>query len=173
MTEAETNGERRIVLGRIVGVHGVQGWIKLESHTEPRTGIFRYKPWILRHRGVEREIVALQGREQGRGMVAELEGVATREEAQMLTGAEILVPRSALPKPKPGEYYWVDLEGLRVVDPDGRELGRVSHLFTTGANDVMSVIGERERLIPFITDDVVKRVDFEAGLIEVDWDADF
>lgn len=173
MISADASGERRIVLGRIVGVHGVSGWIKLESHTQPRTGIFLYRPWILRHRGAEREISAMQGREQGRGLVATLDGIATREDAQALIGAEILVPRSALPPPRPGEYYWIDLEGLRVLGPQGVELGRVSHLFTTGSNDVMSVAGERERLIPFITGDVVKRVDFEAGLIEVDWDPEF
>ncbi len=178
MTATEASGEhRRIALGRIVGVHGVQGWIKLESHTQPRSGIFRYTPWVLRHRGAEREIVVSQGREQGRGLVAELAGIATREDAQALIGAEILIPRSALPKPKPGEYYWVDLEGLRVIDTHGADFGRVAHLFATGANDVMSVRGEgddgRERLIPFITPDVIKRVDFDAGLIEVDWDADF
>ncbi len=173
MTSADASGERRIVLGRIVGVHGVAGWIKLESHTQPRTGIFRYRPWILRHRGEEREIFIVQGREQGRGLVATLDGIATREDAQALIGAEILVPRSALPPPKPGEYYWIDLEGLSVIGPQGVELGRVSHLFTTGANDVMSVAGDRERLIPFIAGDVVKRVDFDAGLIEVDWDPEF
>lgn len=173
MISADASGERRIVLGRIVGVHGVSGWIKLESHTQPRTGIFRYRPWILRHRGEEREIPAAQGREQGRGLVASIDGIATREEAQALIGAEILVPRSALPPPRPGEYYWIDLEGLRVIGPQGVELGHVSHLFTTGANDVMSVAGERERLIPFITGNVVKRVDFDAGLIEVDWDPEF
>ena len=95
------------------------------------------------------------------------------DHAEALVGAEIWVPRDALPPPRPGEYYWVDLEGLHVVGADGFAFGRVSHLFSTGSNDVMSVIGERERLIPFLRDDVVKRVDLDAGLIEVDWDPEF
>jgi 16S rRNA processing protein RimM len=78
-----------------------------------------------------------------------------------------------LPKPKPGEYYWVDLEGLEVSNLEGIALGRVSHLFDTGSNQVMVVQGERERLIPFLEGDFVKHVDFEAGRIEVDWDAEF
>lgn len=167
------SGERRISVGRIVGVHGVQGWVKLESHTDPRRNIFRYLPWIIRHRGVEHTIEAVQGREQGKGLVAHWPELETRDQAHAMIGAEIWVPREVLPPPRPGEYYWVDLEGLRVVGVDGFEFGRVSHLASTGANDVMSVIGERERLIPFLKDDVIRRVDLDAGLIEVDWDPEF
>jgi 16S rRNA processing protein RimM len=60
-----------------------------------------------------------------------------------------------------------------VVNVDGVAFGTVSHLFSTGANDVMAVQGERERMIPFLTPDYVKSVDFDAGLVTVDWDADF
>lgn len=167
------SGERRIPVGRIVGVHGVQGWIKLESHTDPRRNIFRYLPWTVRHRGVEYTIEAVEGREQGKGLVAHWPELESRDQAHALIGAEIWVPRDALPPPRPGEYYWVDLEGLRVVGVDGYDFGRVSHLSSTGANDVMSVIGERERLIPFLKDDVIRRVDLDAGLIEIDWDPEF
>jgi 16S rRNA processing protein RimM len=83
------------------------------------------------------------------------------------------VPRSALPPPKEGEYYWVDLEGLRVVNVEGIDFGTVSHLFSTGANDVLVVQGERERMLPFVQPDVIRSVDFESGTITVDWDADF
>ncbi|HLM52194.1 MAG TPA: ribosome maturation factor RimM, partial [Pseudoxanthomonas sp.] len=86
---------------------------------------------------------------------------------------EIFVPRSALPPPRPGEFYWVDLEGFRVVTVEGIALGNVSHLFSTGANDVLAVRGDRERLVPFVEPDFVKSVDFEAGLITVDWDPEF
>ena len=167
------SGERRLLVGKIVGVHGVQGWIKLESHTEPRRNIFRYLPWTLRHRGGERSVAAVEGREQGKGLVAHWPELETRDHAEALVGAEIWVPRTALPPARPDEYYWVDLEGLRVVGVDGFEFGRVSHLFSTGSNDVISVLGERERLIPFLQDEVVKRIDLDAGLIEVDWDPEF
>lgn len=168
------SGERRILLGKIVGVFGVKGWVKLQSHTEPRRALFGYLPWTLRHREVERDIVEIEGREQGRGLVAHLPGIDTRELAETLIGTEIWVERDALPKPRKGEYYWVDLENLAVQTVEGLMLGRVSHVFATGANDVLAVRdGERERLVPFLTDDVIKRVDLDAGLIVVDWDPDF
>ena len=75
--------------------------------------------------------------------------------------------------PAPGEYYWVDLEGLRVVTVEGVELGHVAHMLSTGANDVMVVHGERERLLPFVQPDYVKGVDFDTGTVTVDWDPEF
>ena len=167
-------GERRVLLGKIVGVFGVKGWVKIQSHTEPREALFDYRPWILRQRGTERELRKFEGRPQGRGLVALVPGVDTREAAEALVGTEIWVDRAALPRPAQGEYYWVDLEGLAVGTVDGVELGRVSHLFATGANDVLVVRdGERERLIPFLPDDVVKQVDLERGRLTVDWDPEF
>ncbi|KAG0754991.1 hypothetical protein G6F46_015549 [Rhizopus delemar] len=88
-------------------------------------------------------------------------------------GTEVYVARSALPPPKPDEYYWVDLEGLDVKTTEGVALGQVSHLFSTGANDVVVVRGDRERMIPFVQPDFVKSVDFEANLVVVDWDPEF
>jgi 16S rRNA processing protein RimM len=167
------SADRLLTVGRIVGVHGVGGWVKIESFTEPRLRIFAYQPWRLTQAGVETEIDSAQGHEQGKGMVAKLSGCDDRDAAVALVGAEIRVPRSALPKPKRGEFYWADLEGLDVVTVDGAPLGKVSHLFATGANDVLVVRGERERLIPYVTGQFVKNVDLDAGCITVDWDEDF
>ena len=168
---------RRVLLGRIVGVSGVQGWIKLESWTDPREGIFDYSPWVLVRQGhgavEEREIVPLDGRAQGKGIVARLPGVEDREQARQWVGFDIFVPRAALPPPGPDEFYWIDLEGLAVQTVDGVDLGRVSHLFETGSNDVLVVRGARERLIPFLRPDVVRSIDFDRGSITVDWDPDF
>jgi 16S rRNA processing protein RimM len=162
-----------LTVGRIVGIHGVDGWVKLESWTEPRLRIFSYRPWRLTLAGSEFEAASAQGHEQGKGMVAKLPGCDDRDAAAKLVGATIQVPRSALPKPKRGEYYWTDLEGLVVATVDGVDLGKVSHLFATGANDVLVVHGERERLIPFVTGQFVKEVDLKAGRITVDWDPEF
>ena len=168
------SGERRILLGKIVGVFGVKGWVKLQSHTEPREALFDYLPWVLRQRGTERIVDKIEGRAQGRGLVASFPGFDSRDAAEALIGTEIWVDRAAMPKPRKGEYYWVDLENLAVQTIDGLSLGRVSHLFATGSNDVLvAVDGERERLIPFLPDSVIKRVDLEAGLIVVDWDPEF
>src|SRR3546814_14474834 len=97
----------------------------------------------------------------------------SRDAADALRGTEVWVARSALPPPKPGEYYWVDLEGLRVVNREGIDFGCVSHLFSTGANDVLVAEGERERMIPFLQPDYVVSIDFEAGVVTVDWDPAF
>lgn len=174
MTPVERDPERLVLLGRIVGVHGVQGEVKLESWTEPRTQIFRYQPWVLKGAGGDVQIEGSRGRAQGKGIVATLPGIADRDHAAALLGSEIWVRRSALPGPRDGEYYWVDLEGLDVVNLDGASLGRVSHLVATGANDVLVTHdGERERLIPFVVGPFVTNVDFEAGRIMVDWDPAF
>lgn len=165
--------DRQVLLGRIVGVFGVDGWVKLHSFTEPRENIFRYRPWTLRGPGGETQEERPQGRAQGKGVVARLSGVADRDAAAALVGTEIWVPRATLPKPRAGEYYWADLEGLAVRTVEGTSLGHVSHLFATGANDVMVVQGERERLIPFVPGLQVVKVDLDAGLIEVDWDPAF
>lgn len=173
MTESVTHG-KRILIGRIMGAFGVRGEVKIQSHSDPEPAIFRYQPWILRDaRGMERELAGARGRAGAKGVVANLPGVDSRDAAEALRGTEILVPREALPPPRPGEYYWVDLEGLRVETVEGVELGRVDYVFSTGANDVLTVQGERERMIPFVQPDVVVRVDFEAGLLVVDWDPDF
>ena len=166
--------EKQVLVGRIVGLSGVGGMVKLESWTDPRTQIFSYQPWQLKSANGVRELQGCKGREQGKGMVAELPGVADRDAAAALVGSEIWVARSALPKAKPGQYYWFDLEGLEVVNIEGVALGTVSHLISTGANDVLVARqGDRERLIPFIDDDFVKSVDLQAQRIIVDWDPEF
>jgi 16S rRNA processing protein RimM len=105
--------------------------------------------------------------------VARISGVDDRDAAAVWVGADILVARSQLPAAKPGEYYWADLEGLDAVTPDGTALGRVSHLFETGANDVLVLRGERERLVPYLPGSVVREVDLAARRIVLDWDPDF
>ena len=164
--------ERRILLGRVLGAFGVRGELKLHSFTDPPAKVLKYQPWVLVHRGVEREIANARGRDTAKGVLLTLTEVVDRDQAEALAGAEIWVPRSRLPAPKPGEYYWVDLEGLRVVNREGVLLGTVSHLFETAANDVIVVAGDRERLVPFL-DDYVLGVDFDAGQVTVDWDPDF
>lgn len=167
--------ERFVVLGRIVGIFGLRGELKVESFTDPREGICDYTPWLLKQGGpagpmVER--VVEEGRSHGKGVVVRLQGVTDIDLARALVGAEVLVPRSALPPTAAGEHYWDDLEGMKVVTVDGVELGVVDHLFETGANDVMVVKGERERLLPYI-DGVIVAVDPERRTIRVDWDPEF
>ena len=170
-----TTAGRRVLIGRIVGLYGVQGWLKIESWAEPRMRIFDYQPWLLSAApGEEREMSGVTGRTQGKGMVAQLPGVDDREQAAALIGIDIYVNRERLPAPAKDEYYWVDLEGLEVVTTEDVQLGRVSHLFATGANDVVVVRdGVRERLIPFIQGSYVRSVDLSTGRMVVDWDPEF
>jgi 16S rRNA processing protein RimM len=162
----------RVVLGRIVGVHGIKGWIKVESETRPREAIFAYSPWELGTATGWTPYRVLAGRPSGAGLTAQLEGIDDRDVARALIGATIAFPRAQLPPAEAGSYYWADLQGCTVVNLQDVELGTVSHLMETGANDVLVVNDGRERLIPFI-DTVVQQVDLEHRRIRVDWDEDF
>jgi 16S rRNA processing protein RimM len=164
--------DRLVTLGRISGLHGVQGWLKIFSDTRPRENILNYSPWYLQRGQVWEKWLPEKGRRQGKLVVAKLQGCNDRESARELMDSAIAVHRSQLPTSK-DEYYWADLEGLQVVTVKGIELGRVSHLFETGANDVLVVRGERERLLPWIWEQVIQDVDLEQGRISVDWDPEF
>ena len=162
-----------VVLGRVSGLFGVEGWVRVFSHTEPREGIVHYRPLFLKRQGEWREFRIEAGRAHGAGVVLKFAGCDDRDQAAALIQSDIAVRRIQLPPPKPGEYYWADLEGLRVVTLEGVELGVVSHLLATGANDVLVVKGEQERLLPFVQGPVVVEVDLERRLLRVDWDPDF
>jgi len=165
---------KRILLGKIVGLFGIKGAVKLESYTEPREGIFSYSPWWIRFSAHERKIEKVRGQAQGKGLIAFLPGIHDRDQATEWIGAEIWIDRSALPPPSPDEYYWTDLEGLEIITMKGVSLGRVSHLFSTGSNDVLVVRENgKERLIPFIFGQFVQNVDLKGAQILVDWDPDF
>jgi 16S rRNA processing protein RimM len=165
---------RRILVGRIHGAFGVRGELKLESLTEPEGNLLRYQPWILRDaQGREREVEGARARPGGKGLIGTIPGVEDRDAAEALRGAELFVRRSALPAPKEGEFYWIDLEGMRVANLEGIEFGNVGSVFSNGANDVLVVRGDRERMIPFIRPDYVRELDFENSRIIVDWDAEF
>lgn len=162
-----------VTLGRVLGPWGLKGWIKVLSFTDPLENIASFPSWILCRSGERRVERVEDGRMHGGHVVAKLESSGDREAAAALAGAEIMVERASLAPCEEGEYYWADLEGLQVTTSAGVELGRVERLFGTGSNDVMVVRGERERLIPFIADQVVRDVDLTAGRIVVDWDPAF
>jgi len=143
------------------------------SYTEPRDNIVNYQPWYLKRQGEWEQRDLAEGRRHGKGVVARLQGCDDRDAAVLLIGADIGVRRDQLPPAPSGEYYWSDLQGLEVLTLGGESLGRVDHLLETGANDVLVVRGERERLIPFVAGQIVHEVDLERGRIRVDWDKDF
>lgn len=167
------NTRKLVTLGRISGVYGVRGWVKVRSFTEPRANIVGFDAWTVRQRGDERTIEVEDGREQGANVVAKLRGVDDRDEARELIGADVVVERSALPQCGPGEFYWADLEGLAVVTPAGEVLGRVDHLLATGGHDLLVLEGRPQRMIPFVRDAVIRSVDLETGVIVADWSPEF
>ncbi|MDX1516279.1 MAG: ribosome maturation factor RimM [Woeseiaceae bacterium] len=173
MTDAEENlGSDAVILGRISGLFGVRGWIKVFSYTDPREAVLQYRRWWLGRRGNWHPASLCDGKRHGRSVIASLDGVGDREAAAELVGLDIAVKRQELPEPAPGSYYWRDLKGMEVVHRDGTELGSVAYLMETGANDVLVVRGDTERLIPFVTEEVILDVDLAAGRILVDWEWD-
>lgn len=163
-----------VELGRVAGVFGVRGWVKVYSFARPRENILAYSPWRLElPDGTVRNCRVKAGRVHGKGLVALLDGVEDADAAQVLVGATIRVDRAQLGEAGDGSWYWTDLEGLRVLTLAGTELGRVEALMETGANDVLVVQGDRRRLIPFVNGQVVRQVDLAAGTLTVDWDPDF
>jgi 16S rRNA processing protein RimM len=167
------NTSKLVTLGRIGGVHGIKGWLKVHSYTEPRDKIVEYSTWLLARGDERRQVRVADARIGGGKVVVKLEGIEDRDAAYAWVGAEIAVERRQLPPCGPGEYYWSDLEGLEVRTLQGEVLGRVDHLLATGEHDVLVLAGERQRLIPFVWDSVVRRVDLDEGVIVADWAPDY
>jgi 16S rRNA processing protein RimM len=169
--------ESRVIVGRVSGLFGIKGWVKVYSYTSPPENIVRYAPWFLQwpERGNDSgTIVSIaENRRQGKGLVVRFEGVEDRESASEWIGGDIFVDRDKFEVPVEGEYYWSDMTGLEVRTADGQVLGIVESMIETGANDVMVVEGDRRRLVPFLLGDVVKKVDIDAREVIVDWNPDF
>lgn len=161
-----------VYFGRITGLFGVQGWVKIFSYARPREAIIDYSPWLVKTGEDWREMAVEDGRAQGKGVVVKLAGVDDRDQASQMIGADIAIKFSQLPPPSKGEYYWAQLVGLEVVNLAGQTLGKVDSLFETGANDVLVLRNGKERWLP-ATANVIREVDLEAGVIRVDWDAEF
>lgn len=164
---------RLVTVGEILGAYGVRGWVKLQSHTEPPENILRYSPWVLGQAAQGRECRVIDGKRHGNLVIARLEGITDRDQAALLQRQVISVARYQFAPLKRGQYYWADLIGLQVRTVDGVDLGKITDMMETGANDVMEVQGDRERLIPFVVGEFVKDVQIDEGFIVVDWDPEF
>ena len=175
------SGSSQLTAGKITGVYGVKGWVKIHSYTEPEENLFAFGAWQLRRRGSLEPVEFDEWKRHGKGMIAHIAGVDDRTLAESFKGLNIVVEAEGLPSLEEGDFYWHQLQGLQVW---GREpesgsdrvlLGTVNYLIDTGANDVLVVkasegsIDDRERLIPYLPGDVVSRVSLEEALIEVDW----
>lgn len=167
------------VLGKITTAFGIKGWVKVYSYTSPMTNLLEYPVWLLNINGQWRNAKPLKVQVQGKGLVAQLDGVTDRDAALALSQVDIGIPTDALPEPEEDEHYWFQLTGLTVKNTDGEVLGQVKELFESGGgNQVMVLIGcegsvdQQQRMIPYVAA-IVQEVDLEAGQILVDWQADY
>jgi len=171
-----------VSVGKITSTYGVKGWVKIHSYTDPMQGILQYNPWHIKTSDSWEPVTVEDGRLQGKTVVARLRGIADRDAALALRGAQIAIPLNKLEVLAEGEYYWHQLRDLRVMCDarDGtKDLGFVADLLATGGNDVLVVKGDersiddRERLIPYVREKVVIKVDTNLGEMWVDWDPDY
>jgi len=176
---AKSQSDEYILLGKISGVHGIKGWVKVFSYTSPRVQIVNYTKWYIRKKDQDWKLFKLkEGKEQGKNIIAKLEGINYRDEAEAMRGMEIAIQQDQLAVLDENEYFWRDLIGLSVETINGEKLGKIDWLFDTGSNDVM-VIKEtksaepKEYLLPFVFDDVIQSIDLEQSLMIVDWDPEF
>ena len=158
-----------VVVGRFGPPFGIKGWLNVISYTDPLTNLADYRPWFVERDGAWSEIAIEALQPHRNGFVAQIAGIADRNEAQMLSGRSIGVADSTLPATADDEFYWKDLIGLTVEDGRGVVIGEVTGLIETGANDVLVVrAAHGDELIPFV-DQFIARVDLESRRVIVDW----
>ena len=172
--------EKDVTLGKVGAVYGIKGWLKIHSFTDEPEAILDYFPWSLKLGNKFQSVEITDWRKHNNGLVVKVAGIDDRDIAQALVGSEILVSESVLPDLPEGEFYWRDLIGMTVVTPQCYDLGTVSDIMETGANDVLVVkanlkdgFGKKERLIPYLFEQVVESVSIENKQICVDWEPGF
>ena len=170
LTPQENN--KKLLVGKINGFFGLQGWVKVFSYTNPRTNILNYAPWSIKVDGNFQSIDITSGREQSKTIVAHIKGIDNREDSQKFIGQDIYINKEQLPELTQGEYYWHELIGFDVINKDEERLGTVDYFVETGANDVLVVKGKKEYWIPYIEPFLVS-IDSKNNKILVDWDKDF
>jgi len=174
------NKENQIILGKVGAVYGIKGWLKIHSFTDELEAILDYFPWSLKLGNKTQTVEITDWRKHNKGLIVKVGNIDDRDEAQALVGSEILTNENSLPDLPQGEFYWRDLIGMSVVTSKGYDLGVVSDMMETGANDVLVVkanlndgFSKKERLIPYLFEDVVESVSIENKQICVDWDPGF
>ncbi|MFA0669764.1 ribosome maturation factor RimM [Vibrio splendidus] len=182
MKGKETMSEQnnRIVMGKLGSTYGIRGWLKVFSYTDNAESIFDYSPWYLNQKGKWVEYKVESWKRHSQGYVCKLAGLDVREDAQLMTNFEIAIDPASLPELSEDEFYWRELFGMQVFTTKGYDLGEVTDLLETGSNDVLVIkanlkdaFGQKERLVPYLEEQVIKKVDREARRIEVDWDPGF
>ena len=184
-----------VEVGRIVDAWGLKGWVKVQPFAADPQALFSSRRWYLlpsekaalpRPAGVAQKIPSLlritQSKDHGEVIVALADEVPDRNAAEALRGARVFIGRASFPTAGPGEFYWVDLIGLAVVNREGHALGTVAGLIDTGPHSVLRVTPgavpdsgsalDAERLIPFVGV-YIDEVSLERRVITVDWGLDY
>ena len=174
------NKQNQIILGKVGAVYGIKGWLKIHSFTDDLDAILDYFPWSLKLGNKTQTVEITDWRKHNKGLIVKVGNIDDRDEAQALVGSEILTSETSLPDLPQGDFYWRDLIGMNVVTTQGYDLGVVSDMMETGANDVLVVkanlkdgFSKKERLIPYILEQVIESVSIENKQICVDWDPGF
>lgn len=199
-SDISEKASQKIMMGRITGVYGVKGWVKVFSYADPMESIVDYNPWYIRPQSRKSvkslsvrslpdnqksspwtKVKITAGKRHAKTVLAKFEHCNNRDEAQLYIGSEIAIEQNQLETLSDTDgYYWRDLLGLHVINQQDIELGVVTNILETGANDVLVVtaenvteVGIKEHLIPWTMHLAIVAVDLEQGVVEVDWDADF
>jgi len=170
---------KKVVLGKIGKVHGIKGWLRLNSFTAPPENILDYPQLNATISQNDQVLEVDDSKLQPKGLLVHFRGYDVPETARELTGLEVWVDSAMMPALEAETFYWHELIGMSVRNEQEQLLGEVSDMLETGANDVMVVaatddsIDDRERLIPYLKDTVIKSVDRESETILVDWDSSY
>jgi 16S rRNA processing protein RimM len=158
-----------LLIGRIVGVHGLKGILKVHSYAES-PDVFCAGSLIFLKKEDDRSLSysITMAKPHKRTVLLSLDGVSTVDMAKELVGAGLFLERTQLPELEEGTYYWHDIVGLSVFAIDEEYLGQVDSIIPTGSNDVLVVKNsDREILIPAL-ESVVLEIDFKSKMMRID-----
>jgi 16S rRNA processing protein RimM len=162
-----------VPMGRVVASWGLKGWVKVEPFGDERGTLCGFPTWLLERRGERRAVSVAECKVHGAHVVARFEGCVDRDGAEAWRGSEVALKRGELPPAGPNEIYQSDLIGLTVLGSKGERLGRIVEILDNPGNPILRVVGEdRERLVPFVPP-VIRAIDVEAGVVELEWGADW
>jgi 16S rRNA processing protein RimM len=175
-----SNASDTLIVGKVGAPYGVKGWVKITSYTEEPANIFDYRPWLLEQKAGSKEVKIDQWKTHNKGLVAKFVGIDDRDSADLLKNIEISIASSQLPELAEDEFYWRELVGMKVVTESGYDLGKIEEMFETGANDVMLIkanindaFGQKQRMVPYLVEQVVKQVNKTERVVTVDWEPGF
>jgi 16S rRNA processing protein RimM len=170
-----------VQVGYVSGAYGLQGWVRVTAFSSTADALLNAKVWWIDKPELH-DVDVMQAKMHSGDVVVQLMGIAGRDAAEALKGAAIQIQRSHFPALSDGEFYWVDLIGLAVVNLQGESVGTVHDMMDNGAHPILRVLPPvvttaeqslaAEILIPFV-DQFVKTVDQQERKIVVDWGLDY